>query len=32
MSLGGLTAVPSSIRVVRWLAAASTATGDEIQY
>jgi hypothetical protein len=28
----GVTAVPSSIREVRWLAAAITATGDEMPY
>jgi hypothetical protein len=28
----GVTAVPSSIRRVRWVAAASTATGEEMPY
>jgi hypothetical protein len=28
----GMTAVPSAIRLVRWEAAASTATGEEMPY
>lgn len=28
----GMTAVPSSMREVRWVAAASTATGEEMPY